>query len=170
MAKRNSPTLNQQPATPRALAPTEPLMLTVKAVVDTKQDSTGQTYESPRMVYDIQDNPIPHDHFVTTPLTATLVLAIKSGDVEEADEGTGDQQSLKQGGMPTEFGGRLTEDKQKDRRERLDRAQQRRQERTGGERQQPQDAAPTRQREGGRPDSSQDRLPERRQEDQQSRG
>jgi hypothetical protein len=166
---RKVPTHNPRAATPRAMAQSEPQMVTVKAIVDTLTATNGETYESPRVVYDMADNPIPHDVFVTTPLTASLVLAIKAGDIEEADEGTGDTTRVK-GGMPAEFGGRLTEEVQQERQERRERAEQLRNERQGGERQEPQDAAPTRQREGGRPDSSQDRGPERRQEEQQSRG
>lgn len=123
MPKRPTPTLNQRAATPRAMAQTEPLMLTVKAKVDKLTDKDGNEYDSPRVVYDIQDSPIPHDVFVTTPLTATLVLAIKAGDVEEADEGTITDKTL-----PTEFGGRLTEERAQQRRERQKDRQQPQQE------------------------------------------
>jgi len=160
---RNSPTMNQQPATPRAMAPAEPQMLTVKAAVDTLKDSNGQDYESPRVVYDIQDMPIPHDRFVTTPLTASLVLAIKAGDLEEADEGTGDVVRITDKTMPAEFGGRPNEKKQKELRDRLDRVRQEQVSRS-----QSQQPAGGQQRERGveqRP--SQDRRAETRQEERQ---
>ena len=116
---RNAPTLNQRPATPRAVAQVEPQMLTVKAVVDQRTDSNGQTYDSPRVVYDINDMPIPHEDFVTTPLTASLVLAIKAGDLIE-NEATPGMES----GMPSEFGGRPTEERQQQRQERQERSRQ----------------------------------------------
>jgi hypothetical protein len=112
---RNAPTLNQRPATKETLAETEALMLSVKAATDTFQDKEGNDYESPRVVYDINDMPIPHDRFVVTPLTANLVLAIKAGDLIESEVTPG----LEPGKMPAEFGGR-----QQGRRKREDDKQQ----------------------------------------------
>lgn len=37
------------------------------------------------MVYDDSGNAIPGDQFVTVPVSATLVLAVKAGDLEEQE-------------------------------------------------------------------------------------
>jgi hypothetical protein len=97
------PTFNPRAATPRAMAPHDPPMLTVKAVVDQVTGTDGVTYESPRVVYDIQDMPIPHEDFVTTPLTSSLVLAIMAGDLEEMEP----TPAIARMRLPAEFGGRL---------------------------------------------------------------
>ena len=85
MRLRAVPTFNPLPPSPRTLAPTQPQTLTVKAVVDTIQDTSGNDVQVPRIVYDMADTPIPHENFVTTPLTASLVLAIQQGDVVEEE-------------------------------------------------------------------------------------
>jgi hypothetical protein len=135
---RKVPTFNPQAATARAMAPAEPQMVTVKAKVDTVTNLDGSTYESPRVVYDLMDTMIPHDVFVDTPLTASITLAILSGDLEQADTGTGDEGApegrapapdFSKMHLPAEFGGRLTEEVQRARQERRERAQSRMQER-----------------------------------------
>jgi len=111
MAKqRTTPTFNPQAASPRATAPTEPQMLRVKAKVDSLTSTAGEPYDSPRVVYDMNDQLIPHEDYVTTPMTASLVLALMAGDIEEEPPpapppGT----AFKDMKMPAEFGGRLEE-------------------------------------------------------------
>jgi hypothetical protein len=125
---RSVPTFNPRPATAQAMAPAEPKMITVKAAVDTITAPNGETYESPRVVYDMADVPIPHDAFVTTPMTASLVLAIMSGDVIQADEGNIDggegTPALSKLALPAEFGGRPTEEQAQAQIERRERAEQ----------------------------------------------
>jgi len=99
---RKVPTFNPRAASPRAMAPHDPQMLTVKAVVDQITGTDGVTYESPRVVYDIQDMPIPHEDFVTTPLTSSLVLAIMAGDLVEMEPNP----AIARMRLPAEFGGR----------------------------------------------------------------
>lgn len=102
---RKIPTFNPRAATAAAMTPAEPAMLTVKAKVDTITNANGSTRESPRVVYDSTDTPIPHDQFATVLLTADLVLAIQTGDLEEADAGTGDTSSLSKVKLSADFGG-----------------------------------------------------------------
>jgi hypothetical protein len=101
---RKVPTFNPRPASAAAMARPEQKMLTVKAKVDTRQDKNGNEYQSPRVVYDDTDQPIPHMEFATVPLTVSLVLALKAGDLIEAEPTPG----LEEGTLPAEFGGRLT--------------------------------------------------------------
>jgi hypothetical protein len=98
---RRVPTFNPRAASPRATAQAEPQMLTVKAAMATLPDGKGGTYESPVVVYDVMDTPIPGDRFVTVPLTADLVLAIKTGDLIEQTPSPG----MTAAKLPAEFGG-----------------------------------------------------------------
>jgi hypothetical protein len=130
---RKVPTFNPRAATAAAMAPAEPKTLTVKAKVDTITNPDGSTRESPRMVYDSTDNPIPHDVFATVLMTADLVLAIQTGDLEEADSGTGDEgegtPAIKDIKLSADFGGQPTEDDAAALKERHERAEQARKER-----------------------------------------
>jgi hypothetical protein len=98
---RRVPTFNPRAASPRATAPGEPQMLTVKANVVTLPDGKGGSYESPAVVYDMADSPIPADRFVTIPMTADLVLAIKTGDLIEEAPSPG----MEAAKLSAEFGG-----------------------------------------------------------------
>lgn len=101
---RKVPTFNPRVATPKAMAPGEPQMLTVRAATATLPDGKGGTYESARVVYDLADTPIPADRFVTVPMTADLVLAIKTGDLIEETPSPG----LAMTRLSAEFGGGIT--------------------------------------------------------------
>jgi hypothetical protein len=129
---RKVPTFNPRPATKSAMSPGEPKTLTVKAAVDTITNTDGSTRESPRVVYDSNDMPIPHEDFAQVLMTADLVLAIQTGDlieaqVEQPEGGPGvDLSKVK---LSAEFGGQPTEEDAQALRERQERAEQARQDR-----------------------------------------
>jgi hypothetical protein len=176
---RKIPTFNPRAATPAAMAQVEPQTVTVKATVDTITNPDGSTRESPRVVYDSNDMPIPHDAFATVMLTADLTIAILAGDLEEADSGTGDEGEgtpavVKEGArLPADFGGQPTAEEAQAKRDRIEAAEQARKDRLeqgvgqAGQRQEPR--GPDAQSPNIAQRATQDRQTETREQERSSR-